>query len=56
MNKKTHNKIDELLNNLRNANKKPKVVEQEVDSYIEKSYSAKDISDRKNKPRKKNEW
>ena len=41
----THIKIDELLNNLRNAIKKPKVVKQEVESKIEKSYSAKDIND-----------
>ena len=41
----THIKIEELLTNLRNAIKKPKVVKQEVDSKIEKSYSAKDINE-----------
>ena len=41
----THSKIEELLNNLKNAIKNPKTLKQEVESKIEKSYSAKDIND-----------
>ena len=44
----THIKIEELLNNLRNAIKKPKVVKQEVDSKIEKSYTEEDKFYREN--------
>lgn len=41
----THNRIEELLNNLKNAIKKPKTMKKEVDAKFDKSYSSKDINE-----------
>ena len=41
----THSKIDELLNNLRNAIKKPKNTKKELEIKNEKSYTSKDINE-----------
>lgn len=41
----THNRIEELLNNLKNAIKKPKTTKKEVDVKFDKSYSSKDINE-----------
>ena len=41
----THSKIDELLNNLRNAIKKPKNTKKELETKNEKSYTSKDINE-----------
>ena len=41
----THNKIEELLNNLRTVIKKPKLEKRVFDSKIGKSFTPKDINE-----------